>query len=630
MGLLETIQGPEDLRRLPAEDLPRLAAEIREEIVRVCAQNGGHLAPSLGVVELTLVLHRVFQTPRDRIVWDIGHQAYAHKLVTGRRDRFHTLRQWGGLSGFLRRQESPYDTFGAGHSSTSISAALGMAVARDLAGEDYHVVAVIGDGAMTAGMAYEALNNAGHLKRDLIVILNDNEMSISPNVGAISAYLSRIMTGQVYTRLRKDAESLLKTIPGVGESVIKVAKTLEEGIKGLVGPGILFEEMGFTYVGPIDGHRFDTLTQTLENVKRLKGPVLLHVVTRKGKGYDPAESQPCPFHGTPPFDIATGSKKSGSGPTYTQIFGQALVDLAREDERIVAITAAMADGTGLSAFARAYPDRFFDVGIAEQHGVTFAAGLATQGYRPVVSIYSTFLQRAFDQIVHDVCLQNLPVTFCLDRAGLVGEDGPTHHGLFDLAYLRALPRMVVMAPKDGDELRRLLKTALAHPGPAALRYPRGAAPAAPGTDASLEAVPLGTWEMLREGTDVCFLAVGPLVASAQEAAQRLAAQGWSVGVVNCRFIKPLDHAMLRSLCARVDTLVTVEDHVLAGGFGSAVLEFLEQEDGARIPRVLRVGIPDTFPEHGTQAQLRQHYGLDAEGLERFVREALEISPSSPR
>lgn len=623
MPLLDSVNSPADLRKIPRKDLPALAEEIRAEMIRVCARQGGHLAPSLGVVELSIVLHAIFDTPEDWIVWDIGHQAYAHKILTGRRAAFETIRQWGGISGFLRRDESPFDVFGAGHSSTSISSALGLACARDLKKEARRIVAVIGDGAMTAGMAFEALNNAGHLKKDLIVVLNDNEMSISPNVGAFSAYLSRLMTGPFYTTVRKETEHFLKAIPRLGLPMIRMAKTMEEGVKGMVGPGILFEEMGFQYVGPLDGNDLDVLFATMENVKRLSGPTLVHVVTKKGKGYKPAEDAPGPFHGTPPFEIATGKRASSSGPTYTGVFGQAMVDLARQDQSIVAITAAMADGTGLAPFSREFPERFFDVGIAEQHGVTFAAGLAAGGLKPVVAVYSTFLQRAYDQIVHDVCLQNLPVVFALDRAGLVGEDGPTHHGAFDLAYLRVLPNMIVMSPKDENEFRRLLKTAVDHPGPAAVRYPRGAAAGVP-LDPTIQPLPVGSWEVLREGREGTILAVGPAVQAAMEAAETLAAEGHAVGVVNARFVKPLDENLLKEMAREGTFWLTVEDHQLAGGFGSAVLEFLETAPMYRGVRVKRVGLPDRFSEHGEIDLLRRAYGLDAEGIAAAVRSMLSV------
>lgn len=618
MRLLDTIHSPTDLKTIPRSELPRLAQEVREEIVEVVSTTGGHLATNLGIVELTIALHSVFDAPRDRIVWDTGNQAYAHKLFTGRREQFKTLRQLGGLSGFTRQEESPYDTFNAGHAGTSISAALGMVESRDRRGEDHKVIAVIGDGAMTAGLVYEGLNQAGALKRDLIVILNDNEMSISKNVGAISAYLSRIMTGPLYTKVKKETKRILATIPRIGEPVIKAVHRMEESAKGLFVPGLLFEELGFLYVGPIDGHRFDHLFPTLENIKRLKGPILVHVITKKGKGYEPAEKNPISLHATAPFLRETGEvKKRPQAPTYTKVFASTLIRLAKRDKRIVAITAAMPEGTGLGFFAEALPDRFYDVGIAEQHAVTFAAGLAVSGSRPVVAIYSTFLQRAFDQILHDVCIQNLPVIFCLDRAGIVGEDGPTHHGVFDLGYLRILPNMVVMSPKDENELQHMLYTALKHPGPVAIRYPRGEGVGVP-LDNRLLRIPIGRAELLRSGQDVALLALGFGVSPSLIAAQQLSTEGISATVVNARFAKPLDRAMITRLARKHKCLVTVEEHVLSGGFGSAVLELLEEERvfGAEVKRI---GIPDRFIEQGPQRILREQLGLAPEGIAQEVR-----------
>ncbi|MBI5197861.1 MAG: 1-deoxy-D-xylulose-5-phosphate synthase, partial [Nitrospirae bacterium] len=549
---------------------------------------------------------------------DVGHQVYVHKLLTGRREGFQSLRQFGGISGFARRCESPFDAFGAGHAATSISAALGMVEARDQQGSDYKVIAVIGDGAMTAGMAFEALNQAGALGKDFIVILNDNEMSISKNVGAISAYLSRIITGGFYTRVKKETEDLIRTIPRIGKPMLKVAKKAEESVKGLMGPGILFEELGFRYAGPIDGHRFDHLLPTLENVKKLQGPVLIHVVTRKGFGYEPAEKDPIAYHGVSAFDPETGKAKKKSGlPTYTQIFSQALIQLAQKDEKIVAITAAMPEGTGLNQFAKVFPNRFYDVGIAEQHAVTFSAGLAADGMRPVTAIYSTFLQRGYDQLVHDVCLQNLPVTFALDRAGLVGEDGPTHHGAFDMAYLRHIPNMIVMAPKDENELRHMLYTALLFPGPAAVRYPRGNGYGVP-LDEAFRRLEIGQGEVLLEGRDIALLAIGRMVYPAMEAATILREEGLDVGVLNARYVKPLDQSLILETVERYKGLVTVEDGCLAGGFGSAVLEFLESQDLVGIP-VRRLGLPDQYIEHGSQKELWRLCGLDAQGIADSVR-----------
>lgn len=641
MGLLDQINEPNDLKSIPKEALPQLAQEIREKILAVVADKGGHLGASLGAVELTIALHTVFDAPKDRFVWDTGHQAYPHKLLTGRRDLFSTLRQYQGISGFLSRAESPYDTFGAGHAGTSISAALGMVEARDHQKGKYHVIAIIGDGSMTAGMAYEALNHAGALKRDLIVVLNDNEMSISKNVGAFSAYLNRIITGPLYTKVRSETAHLLKNIPKIGEPMFRAAKRAEESVKGLITPGLLFEEMGFRYIGPIDGHRLDHLLTTFENVKQLDGPLLVHLITKKGKGYTPAEADPAGFHGTSAFDLSTGVvKKKAALPTYTGVFAGSLIKLAKKDPKIVAITAAMPEGTGLSKFAKEFPDRFYDVGIAEQHGVTLAAGMAADGLRPVVAIYSTFLQRAYDQIVHDVALQNLPVVFCLDRAGLVGEDGPTHNGAFDVAYLRAIPNLTLMAPKDENELQQMLATAVEQPGPVAIRYPRGE-----GVGVSLDENPallaIGKGELLKgdssEEWDVALVALGSMVSPAMAAAGLLEAEGIAVGVVNARFVKPIDRELLVSIANRCRKIVTIEEHALAGGFGEAVLAALEEEKGAgRIPQVevRRIGIPDQFIEHGSQKIVRQKAGLDAEHIFAsaldFCKEGVSASTLEPR
>ena len=620
--ILDKIDSPAHLRKLDRTDLSRLAEEIREEIISTCSQVGGHVAPSLGVVELTLALHYVFNTPKDKLVWDVGHQAYAHKLITGRRKQFRTLRQAGGISGFPKREESIYDTFGSGHSGNSVSAALGMAEARDLRGDDYKVVAIIGDGGLTAGMAFEALNCAGEQKRDLIVVVNDNEMSISKSVGAVSAYLNRIMTGQRINRFREDIKRFLQEIPGIGTSVLKLAKQGEESLKGLVVPGILFEELGFQYFGPLEGHHIDHLLDTLSNVKKLKGPILIHVLTKKGKGYLPAEANPDIYHGVGQFDRATGRIHTNSSPpTYTEIFGRTLVELAREDERIVAITAAMPLGTGLTEFAEHFPDRFYDIGIAEQHGVTFAAGLALEGLRPVVAIYSTFLQRAYDQIVQDVCLQRAPVVFAMDRGGIVGEDGPTHQGLFDLSYLRHIPGMILMAPKDENELRRLLTTAIHYEdGPIAFRYPRGSGYGVP-LDKRIKPLEIGTGEVLRDGTDCLILAIGSTVYPALQAATLLEAEGITATVVNSRFVVPLDEELIDDLAGRHRVLMTVEENVVTGGFGSAVLEFLHTR-GCSLPRVHCLGIPGRFVEQGSQDILRRKYHLDAEGIAQEVRSVL--------
>ncbi len=612
--LLKRVKNPEDLRKMRPSDLPLLAQEIREEIINTVAKVGGHLASSLGVVELTLALHYVFDTPRDRIIWDVGHQTYAHKLITGRQERFSTLRQYGGISGFPRREESPYDAFGTGHSGTSISAALGMAQARCLRGEDYKVIAVIGDGSLTTGLAFEGLNQAGAMDKDLIVVLNDNELSISPNVGALSSYLNRLMTGHFATRFREELKGFLKILPGIGDSALKWARYAEESLKGFFLPGLLFEELGFKYVGPLPGHKLEGLIENFRNVKNLRGPVLVHVVTTKGKGYPPAEKDPVTFHGVGPFLPESGEiiKREGNLLSYTHVFGNTLVRLARENPRIVGITAAMPQGTGLDTFAKEFPERFFDVGIAEQHGVTFAAGLAVEGFIPVVAIYSTFMQRAYDQILHDVCLQKLPVILALDRGGIVGQDGPTHHGLFDLSYLRHIPHLIVMAPKDENELQHMLKTAVYCGQPVSLRYPRGNGWRGY-LDEEINEIPIGKAEVLREGKDVVIMAIGSTVRAALEAADRLLEQGVKSTVVNARFVKPLDEELICALISEIPRLITVEENVLQGGFGSAILELLEQK-GIFSGKIKRLGIPDTFVEHGPQDFLRHKYGLNAEGI----------------
>ncbi|MEW6523135.1 MAG: 1-deoxy-D-xylulose-5-phosphate synthase [Bacillota bacterium] len=609
--LLDTVNGPEDLRRLDLVQLGRLARELREEIVSTVSMTGGHLAASLGAVELTVALHTVFSSPRDRIVWDVGHQAYAHKLLTGRRHRFHTLRQAGGISGFPRRHESIHDHFNAGHASTSISAALGFAVARDLSGARHHVVAVIGDGALTGGLAFEGLNNAGLMKTNLIVVINDNEMSISSNVGALSSYLSRIRSAPAYYRVKSDVQQALSRIPYVGKTVSEAATRVKDSVRNLVVPGALFEELGFTYLGPIDGHDIGSLQDVLRGAARIRGPVVVHAITRKGKGYPPAERDPDAFHGPGPFDRDTGVLKPNHTPSFSQVFGSTLVRLAREDRRIVAITAAMPGGTGLSEFAREFPGRFFDVGIAEQHAVTFAAGLAASGLKPVVAIYSTFLQRAYDQLVHDVCLQDLGVVLAIDRAGIVGEDGETHQGQFDLAFLRHIPNLTVMAPADEHELEDMLATAVTLAGPSAVRYPRGAVCR---TARSRPAGPLtpGVGRVLRQGRHVALVAVGNLVQVALGAAELLLTSGIDATVADARFVTPLDHRLLRSLAARHPYLVTLEENTIEGGFGSAVLESLA---GAGTNcQVTLVGIPRRFIEHGAPGHIRRVHGLDAEGI----------------
>ncbi len=609
------------LKNLSETELPKLAEELRDVIIKTVAVTGGHLASSLGVVELTIALHRVFNTPKDKIVWDVGHQAYAHKLLTGRYAQFKTLRQLDGLSGFPKREESPHDCFNVGHSSTSISACLGMATARDTKGGNEKVVAVIGDGSLTAGLAFESLNHAGHLKKDLLVILNDNEMSISPNVGALSSFFSRQLTSDFFVRLKRETENFLDSVPKIGKDLRRLAKKAEEAVKGFLTPGMLLEAFDFDYVGPIDGHKLEELVQTLENITHMDGPVLMHVVTKKGKGFPPAEENPHLYHGVGPFDPITGEVKKGSSgpPSYTSVFGKTLTELAEEDDRIVAITAAMLEGTGLNTFAERFPERCFDVGIAEQHAVTFAAGMATQGLKPFLAIYSTFRQRAYDNVLHDVCLQNLPVTFCLDRGGLVGADGPTHHGVFDLSYLRHMPNMVFMVPRDENYLRHAVATALNADGPFAFRYPRGA-----GTGvATVKPQPLvvGQGEKLREGKDGVVFAVGHLVAEVLAAAETLSAEGLDLTVVDPIFLKPLDKDMLVTEAVRTGFVFTVEENVLQGGFGSALLE-LFCEAGVTVP-VKRIGLPDKFVEQGSQAELRARYGLDVKGIVATIRGALK-------
>jgi len=622
--LLNAINDPGDIKHLKIRELNQLATEIRRKIVETVAQTGGHLAPSLGVVELTIAIHYVFDAPGDRIIWDVGHQAYAHKLLTGRASNFHTLRQYGGISGFPKRSESPYDTLDTGHSSTSISAALGMTTGLGIKGEKGHkVVAVIGDGSMTAGMAFEALNNAGHLKKDLIVILNDNEMSISPNVGALSSFLSRKLTGRIATRFKKEVESFLKR-SDVGENIWAVLKRSEESLKSLFTPGMLFEAFQFDYVGPLPGHHLESLVETLRNVKNISGPVLVHVLTKKGKGYQPAEKSPEKFHGVGPFDPATGTPKKSdkpSPPSYTEVFSQTLVRLAKENSSIVAITAAMPSGTGLDLFQKEIPDRFFDVGIAEQHAVTFAAGLALEGLRPVVAVYSTFLQRAYDQIIHDVCLTRLPVIFAVDRGGLVGDDGPTHHGAFDLSFFRVVPNLVIMAPKDENELQHMLYTALKYDGPVVIRYPRGIGTGV-SMDWKLDELEIGKGEILRQGDDLAIIAIGNHVHTAMEAAKILEQNDIHATVVNSRFVKPLDSNMIGSIAQKTSgKIITIEENTLIGGFGSAVLESLN--DMQINANVTRLGLPDRFIEHGSQKILREKIGLDVNSVVKAAQKLVE-------
>lgn len=620
-SLLATIDSPRDLRRLSLPQMELLAQELRETIIATVAETGGHLAPSLGVVELTMALHYVFDTPRDRLIWDVGHQAYAHKLLTGRRDRFATLRQHKGLSGFPKRGESGYDTVEAGHSSTSISYGLGMAAAKAMQEDDSRVVAIIGDGSMTAGMAFEGLNHAGDLGRNLVVILNDNEMSISKNVGALSSFLSRKLTGKTIRRLRDHIEDRLMALSSVGENILTVLRKSEESLKGFFTPGMLFEALKFKYIGPIPGHELEDLIATLENVRdHSHGPVLVHVITTKGKGYKPAETHPGDYHGVGPFDVATGTPKKNKNAaiSYTKVFGDTLCRLARQDKRVVAITAAMPGGTGLLPFATEFPDRFFDVGIAEQHAVTFAAGLALEGLRPFFAVYSSFMQRALDQLIHDVCLPNLPVTIALDRSGVVGADGPTHHGVFDLSFLRFIPNLTVMAPKDEDELQQMLYTALTHSGPVVLRYPRGSGEGVP-LAPSFAALEIGKGELLRQGTDVLLLPVGNRVYPALAAAELLEEQGVSAAVLNPRFVKPLDSELIATWAAQTGRVVTIEDNTVQGGFGSGVLQLLHQQ-GLSLPCTM-LGYADTFIEHGPQATLWHNAGIDAEGI---VRGALAL------
>ena len=631
--ILDSIESPEQLRALTTEQMQQLAEEIRREIIEKVSVKGGHLAPNLGVVELTMALHYVFDTPKDLLVWDIGHQAYVHKLLTGRRDRFHTIRQFGGLSGYLRREESPYDVFGASHASTSISAALGLAAARDLRGEQSKVVAIIGDGALTGGMALEAINNAGSLKKNLIVVLNDNEKSISDNVGAIHHYLGKVrqmQTSRSYQRLREMAKGSIEKLPVVGDKAREAAGRAEMSFKNFVlhsKSGMIFEELGFKFFGPFDGHDIPLLLDVFENIKQIEGPVMVQVVTKKGKGWEYAEEDSTKWHGPGAFDYTTGiiKKNAADPPTYTDIFAKTLVNLAEEDTSIVGITAAMAEGTGLKKMHQRLPERYFDVGIAEQHAVTFAAGLAVGGMRPVVAIYSTFMQRAYDQVIHDVCMQDLHVVFAMDRAGIVGEDGPTQHGVFDIAFMRAIPNMKVMAPKDENELRHMLYTALYMDGPVSLRYPRGKGIGVP-VDSDLHTLEIGKAELLSPATlelaerqECAILAFGSTVAPSEVAAKELAEEGISVAVVNARWAKPLDEELVIRLAKGTRRLVTIEDHVMAGGFGSAVLELLERRDIHNVD-VKVVGCPDKLIEHGAPSILKELYGLSSSHLKDVVHD----------
>ncbi|MCP4008722.1 MAG: 1-deoxy-D-xylulose-5-phosphate synthase [Proteobacteria bacterium] len=614
-SLLSNIDDPADLRSLDTQQLIQLARELRHFLIESTAITGGHLAPGLGTVELTIALHYVFNTPYDRLVWDIGHQAYPHKVLTGRRDQLRTIRQLGGLSGFLKRSESEYDTFGAGHSSTSISAALGMAVAAQQKDEQREVIAVIGDGALTGGMAYEALNNAGDLDANLLVILNDNDMSISPNVGAMSNYLSRILSGRAYSSVREGSKTVLSTLP---PPVKTLARRWEEHMKGMVMPGTLFEEMGFNYIGPVDGHDLPLMISVLKNMAKLKGPRFLHIVTQKGRGYEPAEGNPCTFHGISPFDPDTGKiTKSGGKRSYTNVFSDWLTDMAAQDDRLVAITPAMREGSGLVKFSEQYPQRYFDVGIAEQHALTFAAGLACEKIKPVVAIYSTFLQRAYDQLIHDIAIQKLDVTLVIDRAGIVGADGATHAGLFDIAFMRCIPNMLILCPKDEAECRDMLFTAYRYPGPAAVRYPRGGGSGIK-ERVQMQALEIGRAERLRKsragkGKRIAILAWGDFVANCEPVAEAL-----DCTLVNMRFAKPLDENLLHELAKSHDYFATVEDHAVRGGAGSAVDEFMQQYQYA-LP-VLNIGTPDQFIDHGTQPEIYAQLGLDTEGIEHSIRE----------
>jgi len=617
-NILKKIKSPRDIKKLPPEKLPELASGIRKKIIDTVSRTGGHLASSLGSVELTTALHYVFDSPRDKIVWDVGHQSYAHKILTGRLERFDTLRQLGGLSGFPCRDESEHDMFTTGHSSTSISAALGLACARDLKNENWKVIAVTGDASLATGMSFEALNHAGHLRKDLMVIISDNERSISKSVGALSRYLNRVMANPVYNRVRRRMQILVKRMPVFGFKAFKAARRLEESLKNLLVPGIFFENLGFRYFGPIDGHNIEALVNTFRNLSGLREPVVVHLITRKGKGYRFAERNPELFHSAPPFDVNTGRVlKQKKDETYTEVFSKKIVELAKNDPRIVAITAAMTGGTGLSGFAAEFPNRFFDVGIAEQHAVGLAAGLAREGFRPVIAVYSTFLQRGYDQLIHDTCLQGLPVIFCIDRAGLVGEDGPTHHGAFDIAYLRHIPEIVIMAPRDGFEFKRMLEFALRLKKPVAIRYPKASAlshiPAA-----SFDRIETGKSELIRKGKDLGIFAVGSMVSAAVRVADILSSDGIEATVINSRFIKPLDREMLGKTAKEVKNIVTMEEGVAAGGFGSAILEFFERENINDL-KIRLFGLPDHFITHGKREELLKEYHFTPDEIAQTIK-----------
>jgi 1-deoxy-D-xylulose-5-phosphate synthase len=628
MRFLSEINSPADLRELRIEDLQEVADEVRQFIIDTCSRVGGHTGASLGAVELAVAMHYVFDTPNDRLVWDVGHQAYAHKILTGRRDQLHTIKQAGGLSGFLRREESEYDTFGAGHASTSLSAALGMAVARDKKNEDFHVCALIGDSSLAGGMAMEAINQAGHLKSRLIVILNDNGMSIAPAVGSLSGYLNRIKEAQSYQHLKEEIGDALESVPGIGRHLRHAAKSVKDAIAAAVLPGALVSELGFKYIGYVDGHNVPALVRALQEAKEVQdGPVIVHALTTKGKGFPNPEKNYYAYHATGPFDPKTGlpykSSKPAPAPTYTAVFGDTMCELMANDDRIVALTAAMPDGTGIDRVLEKFPERAFDVGIAEQHAVTFCAGMACEGLKPVAAIYSTFLQRGFDQLIHDVCLQDLNVTFAMDRAGIVGADGPTHHGLLDIAYLRGYPNIVLMAPKDEAEMRDMILTAIDHPGPAALRYPRGNGV---GVDISSppKALEIGKSETLREGKDVAIIAYGSMVMPSLEAAAILETKGIEATVINARFVKPLDAEMIIRCAREFELIVTVEEAYLSGGFGSAVLETLEASAMQDATKVVRMGVSDEIVTHGDPKTLLGNYGLDADGIQSRVVESLEL------
>ncbi len=618
--LLDNVNTPGDLKNLSVSQLKQLAGEIRKYIIKTVSETGGHLASNLGVVELTLALHYHLNSPKDKIIWDVGHQCYTHKILTGRKDKLHTIRQYGGLSGYPKHSESIHDIIETGHSSTSISSALGLALARDLKNRNDRIYSVIGDGALTAGMAFEALNHAGHQGTNLKVILNDNEMSISPNVGALSHYLTRMRTDPTVTRLKEDIEFIINRIPKIGRTVTRSVERVKDGLKYLLLSGVLFEEMGFTYIGPLDGHNINELINNFKNADRIEGPVLIHINTKKGKGYQPAEKSPSKYHGVSPFKVNSGESKSEREyPTYSKIFGQTMVKIGRDDDSIVGITAAMPEGTGLSIFKERLPERFFDVGIAEQHAVSLGAGLARAGMKPVVALYSTFLQRGYDQVIHDVGIQNLPVTLAIDRAGIVGSDGETHQGVFDFSFLRPIPNLVVMAPKDENELQDMLYTAVNHDGPAAVRYPRGEGRGVELASEPVE-IPIGKGEMLREGKDLLIIAVGSRVYPAVKAAEILSGQGIEAGVINARFVKPLDNELLTSKIVEYKKVITVEEQVLAGGFGSSVLELIN-EAGLQDITVSRLGLPDEFIPHGSQDKMRSIYKIDKNGI---VEKALKV------